>query len=93
MQREVFHMVNRAGMHARPAALVVKTAAQFQARVTLSLGEKKADARSLLMLMGLGAKQGMDLVVEADGPDEAAALAAIRRLFAENFGEENLLRQ
>ena len=87
MQREVFHMVNRAGMHARPAALVVKTAAQFQARVTLSLGEKKADARSLLMLMGLGAKQGMDLAVEADGPDEAAVLAAIRQLFAENFGE------
>lgn len=87
MQQEIFHMVNRAGMHARPAALVVKTAAQFQARVTLSLGEKKADARSLLMLMGLGAKQGMDLAVEADGPDEAAALAAIRQLFAENFGE------
>jgi phosphotransferase system HPr (HPr) family protein len=87
MQREIFHMVNQAGMHARPAALVVKTAAQFQARVTLSLGEKKADARSLLMLMGLGAKQGTDLAVEADGPDEAAALAAIRQLFAENFGE------
>ena len=87
MQQEVFHVGARAGMHARPAALLVKTAARFQSRVTLSLGEKRADARSLLMLMGLGAKQGMDLVVEADGPDEEAALAAIRQLFAENFGE------
>ena len=87
MQREVFHIGNKIGIHARPAALLVQTAARFQSKIMLRAGDKTADARSILMVMGLQAKQGTDLVVVADGPDEQEALAALRQFAAEHLDE------
>jgi len=79
------------GLHARPAALFVRTAAQFQASIrarNLSRdAEREADAKSILSLMTLGIEQGHEILVRADGSDEKAAIAALRRLVESGFKE------
>jgi phosphotransferase system HPr (HPr) family protein len=65
------------GLHARPAALLVRTAGQSQARVHLLHGAKRADARSIIQLLALGVRPGSPVTVTAEGMDEAEALAAV----------------
>ena len=77
MERTDFTVTDPIGLHARPAAEVVKTAARHQARVRLELGGKTADARSIVQLLGLGVRQGSVVTVTAEGADEAEALAAV----------------
>ena len=79
------------GLHARPAARIVETAARFDARVTLAdetTGGDPADARSLSALVTLGARQGHTLLARASGPEAAAALAALAALADEDFGDD-----
>ena len=64
------------GIHARPAGMVAKKAAEFQSVFTIAKGEKKADARRLMSLMGLGVKHGDTITVSVEGPDKAEAAAA-----------------
>jgi phosphotransferase system HPr (HPr) family protein len=64
-------------LHARPAGAVTKAAMRFQAKVTISANGKQADARSVLSVMGLGARGGTTLRIVAEGPDAEAAIAAI----------------
>jgi phosphotransferase system HPr (HPr) family protein len=66
-----------AHLHARPAAAVVRTAANFGSTVEVGYGEKTAKARSVLALIGLGALAGETVVVRATGPDAAEAVAAV----------------
>jgi multiphosphoryl transfer protein len=83
---------NRLGLHARPAARFVETAARFDATVTVAdetTGRGPADARSLSALITLGVRQGHAIVVQAAGPQADAALTALRELAAANFGDEN----
>ena len=81
---------NALGLHARPAALLVRTAAGFDAAVTVAdatNGRGPVSARSLNGVATLGARQGDELLVVAEGPEAQEALAAIRRLADEGFGE------
>jgi multiphosphoryl transfer protein len=81
---------NRLGLHARPAALLVRTLAGFEARVVLSVpatGAGPADARSLTAVGALGVGCGDEVVATANGPQAAAALGALRRLADKGFGE------
>jgi len=78
------------GLHARPAALLVRTAAGFEARVTvtdLSNGRGPVNARSLSAVATLGARHGDDLLLTASGPQADQAVEALRRLAEEGFGE------
>ncbi|TNC26997.1 HPr family phosphocarrier protein [Amycolatopsis alkalitolerans] len=71
------------GLHARPAALFVKAAAAQPVPVTIGVGEgAPVDARSLLSVMGLGARGGDEVVLRADGPGAEAALAALATVVA-----------
>lgn len=83
------HLVvsNPSGLHARPAAQFVQTAAKFQSTVQIAANGKTADAKSILMVMGLGIKQGTEISLQAAGNDEAECLAALQELFTNNFGE------
>jgi phosphotransferase system HPr (HPr) family protein len=65
------------GLHARPAAVLVRTAGQYQTRVHLTHGTKRADARSIIQLLALGVRPGSPVTVTAEGMDEAEALAAV----------------
>jgi phosphocarrier protein len=79
------------GLHARPAALLVNQANQFKSAVTLEKDTKKADAKSILGVMTLGAKAGDVITVHVSGEDEEAAAAAIKELFEKNFEQEKRL--
>lgn len=79
---------NRAGMHARPAALLVKTASAFKAQILIEKDGERINGKSIMGVITLGATFNSQLKLIADGPDEIAALDAIERLFENRFEEE-----
>jgi PTS hybrid protein len=80
-------LTNEIGLHARPAALVARTMATFDARVTVRFRDAKADGRSVLALVALGARGGDRLRVSATGARAEEALRAFQDLAARNFDE------
>ncbi len=79
---------NRAGIHARPAALIVQTSSKFASRIWLEKGEDKINAKSIMGIITLGASFGTPIRILAEGADEEEAAAAIERLFESRFEEE-----
>jgi len=69
-------------LHARPAATFVRAAMGYEASVTIVAGEREADAKSLLSVLGLGAKGGTTVRLRADGPDARAAVDGLAELLA-----------
>ncbi|MEV7554781.1 dihydroxyacetone kinase phosphoryl donor subunit DhaM [Amycolatopsis sp. NPDC089917] len=78
---------NDVGLHARPAAVLVRSIAGLDAEVTVRLGEETADANSVLALMALGARQGDRIEVRAKGAQAEEALTKVKDLVDQNFGE------
>ncbi|WP_410670721.1 dihydroxyacetone kinase phosphoryl donor subunit DhaM [Amycolatopsis sp. cmx-4-68] len=78
---------NEVGLHARPAAVLVRSLSAFDAEVTVRLGDQEADGHSVLALMSLGARQGDRIHVRARGPQASAALDKAKELVDGNFGE------
>jgi len=64
-------------LHARPAGLLAMAAATFESAIELSAGDSRADARSVLSVMGIGATSGQQVTVRATGADAEAAIAAM----------------
>lgn len=79
---------NRAGIHARPAAMIVQTASKFSASVYLTREDEKINAKSIMGIITLGAGFQSVLTVSAEGKDEAEAADAIAALFDKKFEEE-----
>jgi phosphotransferase system HPr (HPr) family protein len=78
------------GLHARPAALFVQTAAKFKAKIKVrnaTRGTPFMDAKSILSVMGLGIAKEHEIEVTAEGEDEEAALETIARLIENDFAE------
>ena len=73
------------GLHARPAEMVARAAARHQAEITLLREDVRADAKSILDILTLGAAEGVQLTVVATGPDAEAAAEAIARLVESDF--------
>ena len=69
-------------LHARPAGALAVAAGGFASAVSVTAGGKTADAKSVLGVMGLGATAGQQVTVAADGPDAAAAVAALIAVLA-----------
>ncbi|HET7632299.1 MAG TPA: HPr family phosphocarrier protein [Gemmatimonadaceae bacterium] len=80
-------IVNSVGLHARPAAQIVKLASGFASSITLVRDDLEVNGKSIMGVMMLAAEQGAELVVRADGPDAQAAVEAIVQLIASGFGE------
>lgn len=76
-----------AGLHARPAALFVQTATRFASTIQVQLGERRANAKSILSVLTLGATQGASVTISAEGEDAHQALASLQALIESNFGE------
>lgn len=72
---------DKLGIHARPAVMVVNAAKAFQSQVVLDKNGKTADAKRVMAVMGLAAKQGDTLIVRVEGEDEEAAAAAMQAFF------------
>ena len=81
-------IVNKLGLHARAAAKLTQVADGFAAEVWLSRNGRRVNAKSIMGVMMLAAGQGSIVTIEADGEDAEQALAAVVRLIAERFGEE-----
>lgn len=78
-------ITDEVGIHARPAGMLVKEAKKYASDIRIVKGEKKADARKLMVLMGLGVKCGEEVTVEVEGADEEVAAAAMETFFKENL--------
>lgn len=81
-------ITNRVGLHARPARLLVQTAAQYQSQIQLRRGDKSVNAKSILGVLQLGAVMGDSLVLHAEGEDAEKALDALTNLALRNFDEQ-----
>lgn len=73
------------GVHARPAGELVKLAKEFEAGIKLKKGDREADGKKLLAVMGLGIKKGEEVTVTAEGPDEERAAQAVEEFMRENL--------
>ena len=85
--RAEVELTNSVGLHARPAALVVRALDSLDASVVVRFGEDSADAKSVLALMGLGAPGGARVEVVASGVDAAEAVRRVEELAARRFDE------
>ena len=86
-QQEVT-VVNKYGLHARPAMQFVDVANRYNSAITVSNGTTEMDAKSIMSVMQLAATKGTVLVMKAEGDDAPQALAALSELVQSGFGEE-----
>ncbi|MBY0263044.1 MAG: HPr family phosphocarrier protein [Phycisphaerales bacterium] len=81
-------IVNRLGLHARPAMCFVDAAMPFGAAVSVKRGDQVVDGKSIMQMMMLAATKGTELEILADGDDAEAACAALKKLVDSGFDEE-----
>jgi phosphocarrier protein HPr len=81
-------VINKLGLHARPAAMLVQKASKFKSEIKLKKDDIEANAKSILSVMMLAAEVGSFVIIKAEGDDEAQAVEALAQLFTEKFGEE-----
>ena len=90
MTEVVLTIKNNDGLHGRPAADFIKKGREFGSKITiqnLSRPDSKEVALTVVGLLNIAVRQGHQIRVRAEGPDEAAAIAALTQLVEENFGE------
>ena len=88
MVEQTITIINRAGIHARPAAVLVEAAKDFQSVIYIEKDNIRINGKSILGIMTLGAGYGNKLKIIAQGEDEKEAVAALVRLFESKFEEE-----
>jgi phosphocarrier protein len=79
---------NRAGLHTRPASMIVRTASKFDSEIFLRRDNYEINGKSVIGVMTLAAEQGASLTLVVEGEDEEEAADAIAELFRDGFGEE-----
>jgi len=82
-----FVVRNKLGLHARPAALLVRTANRFHSEITIQKGRHRVNGKSIMGVMMLAAGPGSHITVRVSGPDAASAMRELDKLFHRNFGE------
>ena len=87
IEREV-KVTNRAGIHARPAAMIVQTASRYESKIMLGKENEEINAKSIMGIITLGAGYDTVLTLSVDGPDEQEASDAVAGLFESRFQEE-----
>jgi phosphocarrier protein len=88
MEERKVTILNKTGIHARPASLFVKTASGFKSDITIHKGESKASAKSLINILAFGLSKDVELTIKATGEDEKEAVQALADLINSKFGEE-----
>ena len=81
-------IVNQEGLHARPAARIVRLASSFTAAIELSKDGLDVNGKSIMGVMMLAAECGSEITIRADGPDAEQAVQALAELVSNGFGEE-----
>jgi phosphocarrier protein len=88
MPERAVQVMNANGIHARPAAEIVKTAGRFKAHITIARDDLEVNAKSIMGVMMLAAECGATVNLKADGEDADGALDALAQLIASRFGEQ-----
>ena len=88
MAKQEFTILNKLGIHARPAAQFVKTAHRFQADIFVEKDGEEVDGKSIMGLMMLAAGNGSMIIITAEGLDADVALEALGDLIARKFEED-----
>ncbi|HEV8364651.1 MAG TPA: HPr family phosphocarrier protein [Gemmatimonadaceae bacterium] len=88
MIERVVTIANKNGLHARPAAEIVKLAAKFKSDIRLARDDLEVNGKSIMGVMMLAAEFGAALNVRADGPDAKEAVDALSTLISNRFGEK-----
>jgi len=88
MIKENIRVVNSTGLHARPAATLIKAIKKYESSVTLVNGEKTVILKGLMSVLGAGVKGNSNIDIIVDGADELDAMSEIKGLFASGFGEK-----
>jgi phosphocarrier protein HPr len=87
MIRTTIVISNKLGLHARASAKLTKLAGGYQCDVHMSRNGRRINAKSIMGVMMLAAGQGTEIEIETDGSDEETAMAALRALIDDKFGE------
>ncbi|HEV8496225.1 MAG TPA: HPr family phosphocarrier protein [Gemmatimonadaceae bacterium] len=87
MIERTVRIVNKNGLHARPAAEIVKLAAKFNSEITITKDDLDVNGKSIMGVMMLAAEHGSDITFRAEGPDAQQALDALAMLVSNKFGE------
>jgi phosphocarrier protein len=88
MVEKIVTIINRAGVHARPASLIVEKTKNFECSIHFEQGDKVINAKSILGIITLGAAYNSKIKIIAEGKDETAAIETIVRLFESKFEED-----
>lgn len=88
MTEKILTVTNRAGIHARPAALIAQTANKYTCEVFIEKDSNAVNAKSIMGVIAMAAGYNTTLVLKADGPDEKEAVDAITQLFETKFEED-----
>lgn len=79
---------NKLGLHARPAAVFVKTASKFKSDISLIKDGQQVNGKSIMGVLMLAAEKGSEVTLRIDGEDEIAAMETLLQLFENKFNEE-----
>lgn len=85
---EKLKIINKTGLHARPATLFVEKAKKFTSKITVEKNGKIVDAKSLISVLSLGVEQGQEIILRIEGPDENEAFKELKTLIEGGLGEE-----
>lgn len=88
MIEETLKITNKHGLHARPAAYLVKIAGKFSSEIKIFKDGLEVNAKSIMGVMMLAAEPGCEILLHIEGEDEKDALIEIKELFNKNFYEE-----
>jgi phosphotransferase system HPr (HPr) family protein len=88
MQEAKVTLVNKNGLHARPASEFVQKACTYRSEIRLFNGEKSANAKSLIAVLALGTTIGVELRIQASGEDEEQAVRELIGLVSSGLGEK-----
>jgi len=88
MTSQKVQILNKIGLHARPASMLVTTAGKYKANITIINGERSAIAKSMINLLALRVKMNDIVTIQADGEDEQEAVTALVELINSKFGED-----
>lgn len=87
MRRQKIVIQNLTGLHLKPAGILCETAVQFRSRISFWVRDTKADAKSILSVLGACVKCGDEIELECEGPDEDEAIEALIRIINNRLGE------
>lgn len=88
MITKILIVQNRAGIHARPAAIIAQTCNKFESNITISKGDTSINAKSIMGVIAMGAGYNTELTLTVEGSDESEAVTVIEELFNSKFEEE-----